>query len=105
MKAIQSREQFGAEVIPSKLPVVVKFWAPWCAPCLALAPKLDALAVEYAGRAEFVSINSEAVPEVARQFHVRSLPTVLILKGGSVADVATGLLPLGDYVAMIERAL
>lgn len=91
MKAITSAPQFASDVLAAPGPVLVKFGSEWCAPCKAMAPMLDELESAYAGRVEFVSVDTSHVAAVAAQFHVRSLPTVLLFKGGAVQASIIGM--------------
>ena len=73
--------------------VVVDFWAEWCGPCKAIAPVLDELAGEYAGRVTIAKVNVDEHPGLAARFQVRSIPTLLIFKGGQVVDQVIGAVP------------
>lgn len=103
MKSIESALQFNAEVLNSDVPVLVDFWAEWCAPCKMLLPLLEELEPQYAGRVAFVKVNSEQVTDIARQFHIRSLPTVLILKGGKVEASIIGMQGKAALVKALEH--
>ncbi|WP_213769073.1 thioredoxin domain-containing protein [Caballeronia sp. dw_19] len=81
---------FDIDVLQSELPVLLDFWAPWCAPCLALAPKLEALAKQYAGKLRVVKLNIDDHPETKKLFGVRSIPTLMAFAGGEVQDRASG---------------
>lgn len=103
MKSIESVPQFNAEVLASPVPVLVDFWADWCAPCKMVMPVLEGLEPEYAGRVTFVKLNSEQVGTIARQYHVRSLPTVLIFKDGAVQETVIGMQGRAALVAALDR--
>ena len=85
--------QFGEEVLQSALPVVVDFYAPWCGPCRLLAPVLDALAHELAGRVKFVKVDIDRQHHLAAQCHIQSVPTLLLVAGGDLVDAVVGLAP------------
>lgn len=74
---------YDQEVANATLPVLIDFWAPWCAPCLALTPVLEALAPSYAGDIKFVKVNSDENPELVKRFNVRGIPQVFFLRQGS----------------------
>ena len=84
---------FDETVASSDKPVVVDFWAEWCGPCKAIAPTLDELATEYAGRVTIAKVNVDEHPGLAARFQVRSIPTLLIFKGGQVIDQVVGAVP------------
>lgn len=100
-------DNFEARVIqPSfEVPVLIDFWAPWCAPCRSLKPVLEKLAQEYAGRFLLARIDSEQYPQIAHHFGVRSIPAVKVIKGGRLVDEFSGALPEGEVRAFIERLL
>ncbi|MDF9391141.1 MULTISPECIES: tetratricopeptide repeat protein [Methylococcus] len=87
------------------IPVLVDFWAPWCAPCRALTPALEAVARRLAGRFELVKVNTEEHPEIARQYGVRGIPNVKLFVDGTVADEFTGALPESALEDWLQRAL
>lgn len=84
---------FEAEVLQSAEPVVVDFWAEWCGPCKMIAPSLDEISVELAGKVKIAKLNIDENPELAAKFGVRSIPTLAMFKGGEVADIKVGASP------------
>jgi thioredoxin 2 len=96
---------FAAEVERSPLPVVLDVWAAWCGPCRMIAPVIDELATELAGRVRFAKIDADANQATSARFNVRSLPTVLVLKGGREVDRIVGVQPKFEIARRIERAI
>ncbi|MDR3706704.1 MAG: thioredoxin [Capsulimonadaceae bacterium] len=88
-----SKSNFDTEVLESSVPVLVDFWAAWCGPCRAVAPAVDAVAAEYAGRAKVVKVNVDEEPEIAGRYGVQSIPTLTIFKDGRVVDQIVGMAP------------
>ena len=84
---------FQASVLDSTEPVVVDFWAEWCGPCKMIGPSLDEISNEMAGKVKIAKLNIDENPEIAAQFGVRSIPTLMMFKGGEVADIKVGALP------------
>ncbi|KAA3510602.1 MULTISPECIES: thioredoxin [Agrobacterium] len=95
---------FQAEVLDSVEPVVVDFWAEWCGPCKMIAPSLEEIATELAGKVKVVKLNIDENPELAAQFGVRSIPTLAMFKGGEVADIKVGAAPKTALSAWISSA-
>lgn len=94
---------FASAVEHSPLPVVVDLWAAWCGPCRTLAPVLDELAQEMAGRLRFAKLNVDENPATASRFNVRSIPTLLVIKGGREVDRIVGAQPKTVLARQLER--
>lgn len=88
-----SKQNFSREVLASPTPVVVDFYADWCGPCRMLAPTLERVAAEFAGRARVVKVNVDEEPELASHFHVSSIPTLAFFANGDLVGRTAGLLP------------
>ncbi len=95
--------RFEAEVARADRPVVVDFFATWCGPCKALAPRLDALAGEFSSKVRFVQIDVDQASALAQRFNVQGVPTLLFFKNGQVVDSVTGLASTEALRARIER--
>ena len=98
-------DNFPTEIIGSGQPVLVDFWAEWCGPCKMLGPVLDELATEYAGKAKIAKVNIDDYQDLAGQFGIRSIPTLLLFKGGQVVEQTVGLKSKKDLKASLDRAL
>jgi thioredoxin 1 len=93
---------FEKDVLNSDLPVLVDFWAPWCGPCKAMGPTIDALATEYAGKIRIGKMNTDENPATAMRYQVRGIPTLLLFKGGKVVDQRVGAMPKADLQKVLE---
>jgi thioredoxin 2 len=98
-------ETFAEEVERSPVPVLVDAWAPWCGPCHVIAPVIDQLASELAGRVRVVKLNVDDNPRTAARFDLRSIPTLLVLKGGHEVDRLIGVQPKQEIARRLERIL
>lgn len=96
---------FDSEVIKSPTPVFVDFWAPWCGPCLMVAPVVEELAKEMAGKVKFVKVNVDDSPLTASKYGIMSIPTLLLIKGGQVVNQQVGAVPKQMLKGMIDKAL
>lgn len=96
---------FATEVEQSALPVLVDAWAAWCGPCRMIAPVVEQLATEMTGRVKVAKLNVDENPSTATRFQLRSIPTLLIIKGGKEVDRIIGVQPKADIVRRLERAI
>ncbi|MBY3433749.1 thioredoxin [Rhizobium laguerreae] len=96
---------FESEVLKSEVPVVLDFWAEWCGPCKMIGPALEELSNVYEGRAKIAKLNVDENPEIAARYGVRSIPTLVIVKNGSVADIKVGAAPKAVLAGWIQGSL
>jgi len=96
---------FDSQVLASDQHVLVDFWAPWCGPCKMIAPALDDLAGTYAGRAKIVKVDVDQNQATAMRYHVRSIPMLLLFKGGQVQATQIGAVGKAQLAQLIEKSL
>lgn len=96
---------FDSEVLKSSQPVLIDFWASWCAPCRAIAPVVEQLAQEYAGKIKFGKVNIDENPRTPTQFDVRSIPTLLMFRDGKVVGQIIGAVPKPKIDDLLKKAL
>jgi thioredoxin 1 len=96
---------FESDVLQADIPVLVDFWADWCAPCKMIAPIVEDLAEEYDGRVKFAKLDVDSNPQTAMNYGIRGIPTLLIFKGGSPVNQAVGAVPKSVLKGKLEESL
>ncbi len=100
-----TNDTFQEAVLNSDKPVVVDFWASWCGPCRMVAPIMEELAGDYEGKVQIAKVNVDDQGELAAQFRIMSIPTVLIFKDGQMVEKVVGARAKGEFVELIEKQL
>ena len=100
-----SDSNFEQDVLEADKPVLVDFWAPWCGPCRMVAPVVEELAQEYDGKVEFVKLNTDDNPNTAAKYGIRSIPTLLVFKGGEPVGQIVGFRPKSDLQKRLDAAI
>ena len=98
-------DNFKKEVIDSDKPVLLDFWATWCAPCRMLGPSIDQLSEQYANKAVIGKVNIDEQRELAEKFGVMSIPSVFVMKNGKVVDSSVGVRPKKYYEDVLDKAM
>ena len=96
---------FEVDVLNSELPVLVDFWAPWCGPCRIVAPVVEELSDDYDGQVKFVKLNTDENPQVSGKYGIRSIPTLLLFKGGENVGQVIGFRPKSELAKHIDAVL
>lgn len=97
-----TKENFDSEVLKSNVPVLLDFWASWCGPCRALSPLIDEIAEEADGKFKVGKVNVDEQPDLAAQFSVMSIPTLVVMKNGQVVNKAVGSRPKEQILSLIN---
>ena len=95
--------QFDQDVLQSDAPALVDFWAEWCGPCKMIAPVLNEGAADYAGRVNFYKVNVDENPTISTQYGIRSIPSLLLIKGGSVVATHVGALTKSQLASFLDK--
>ena len=100
-----NKENFKSEVLEASVPVVVDFFAEWCAPCVMLGPILEELSSQYADKCKICKVNVDENPELASQYQISSIPAIFFIKNGEVVDQSLGVLPAQAFQEKIDNIL
>lgn len=96
-------QSFAQEVLQSSTPVLVDFWAPWCGPCRMMAPILDSFAGKVAGKAKVAKLNTDDSPEIAGQYQITGIPTLIVFKGGQEVERIVGVHSEEDLQSIVDK--
>lgn len=94
---------FEQEVLRSEVPVLVDFWAPWCMPCRMIAPAVEEIAKEHAGKLKMVKVNVDDNPKTSQLYGILSIPTLILFKGGEVKETVVGVVPKKKIGAIVAK--
>lgn len=100
-----SDSNFESEVVKSDVPVLVDFWAPWCGPCRAIAPIVEEISSAYEGKIKVGKMNVDENQSTTMKFGIRSIPTIIMFKGGEAVDQIIGAVPKGEIEKVVEKSI
>jgi thioredoxin 1 len=103
--AAVTEQNFSTEVLESPVPVLVDFWAAWCAPCRAIAPTVEEMATEYKGKLKVLKLDVDENQDISIRYNVQSIPTLILFKGGQVAERLTGAYPKAVILSKVQPHL
>lgn len=98
-------QEFEEKVIDGENPVLVDFWAEWCGPCKMLSPVVDSVSEQFSGEVDFYKVNVDEEPELAREYGIMSIPTLILFKDGEIVEQSIGLIGEADIKELVEKAL
>jgi thioredoxin 1 len=102
---VVTESSFATEVLQSKIPVLVDFWAPWCGPCRKTAPIVEEIAIQFAGKIKVAKVNVDDNQELSTKYNIRGIPSLLLFKDGEVADTNVGMVTKSQLVDFINKNL
>ena len=105
MANVVTDDTFESSVLKSPLPVLVDFWAPWCAPCRAIAPVIDELSSEYEGQVSIVKMDVEENPKIPGKFGIRAIPTLILFQKGQIVEQVTGAVSKSNLKELLRKRL
>ncbi len=98
-------DNFETEVLKSKVPVVVDYWAPWCGPCRVFSPIIEDVSKDYTDKVKFAKLNTDENQEIAARYNIMSIPTVLLFKDGKIKATSVGALPKESFKSWLNKSI